>query len=107
LQWQARRDGDGRVSDALPIADVIDCGTHAVPVRIAITLIPGTDPEAARDQLATLDGITTQAPAAYPAPLASMLRAWVNRHPGEDLGAGLTVFAEAIHQDRAGQSGPA
>jgi hypothetical protein len=96
-EFRARRPPS---SDALPIADIEDCGTSADPVRIAITLIPGTDPQAARDQLAAFDGITTQAPAAYPAPLVTMLRAWTDHHRGEDLNASLTSFEDAIHQDR-------
>lgn len=106
VETQARRHAPGGVSShALPIADVADCGTSAVPVRIAITLIPGTDPVAARAQLAAFDGITTQAPAAYPAPLATSLRAWTDQHRGQDLHASLTRFEDAIRQDRADKSG--
>jgi hypothetical protein len=90
---RARGDGFG---DALPIANVADCGTSAVPVRITITLIPGTDPQTARDQLTAFDGITTQLPAAYPAPLATLLRAWTDQHRGEDLNASLASFEDAI-----------
>lgn len=102
---QASHADGGASSDVLPTADVADLGTDRVPVRIAITLIPGTDPEAARDQLAAFDGITSQAPAAYPAPLATMLRAWTDQHRGEDLNASLTRFEDAIRQDRADKSG--
>ncbi len=98
---QARRARGGGFGDALPIANVADCGTSEIPVRIAITLIPGTDPKTARDQLAAFDGITTQAPAAYPAPLATLLRAWTHQHLGEDLNTSLTRFEDAIRQDRA------
>ena len=103
-RMQARRASGGGFGNALPIASVADWGTSAVPVRIAITLIPGTDPETARDQLAAFDGITTQAPAAYPAPLATLLRAWTDQHRGEDLNASLTRFEDAIRQDRADKS---
>ncbi len=102
-EFQARRPPSG---DALPIADIADCGTSADPVRIAVTLIPGTEPETARGQLAAFDGIATQAPAAYPAPLATMLRTWTDHHRGEDLSASLTRFEDAIRQDRAGNSSP-
>ena len=95
----------GVSSDVLPIANVADFGTDAVPVRIAIELIPGTDPAGARDQFAAFDGITVQAPAAYPAPLASLLRAWTDQHRSEDLNASLARFEDAIRQDRADKSG--
>lgn len=101
---QTRRARGGESSDALPIADVAGCGTSAAPVRIVITLIRGTDPVAAQAQLAAFDGITTQAPAAYPGPLAALLRAWAEQHRGEDLHASLTRFEDAICQDRAGKS---
>jgi hypothetical protein len=103
-KMQSRSARSGGSSDALPIADVADCGTSAVPVRIVITLIPGTDPVAAQDQLAAFDGITTQALAAYPAPLAALLRAWTEQHRGEDLSASLTRFEDAVRQDRADKS---
>jgi hypothetical protein len=54
----------------------------------------------ARDQFAAFDGITTQAPAAYPAPLATLLRTWTDRHRGEDIAASLTRFEDAIRQAR-------
>jgi hypothetical protein len=81
---------------ALPIAGVADLSTGERPIRIAITLTPGTDPGAARDQLAALDGITTQAPAAYPAPLPALLRTWISQHRAEDIAASLTRFEGTI-----------
>ncbi len=100
IQSRAARDAGFRSDDALPIANVADLGTSATPVRIAITLIPGTDPVTARDQLAAFDGITAQAPAAYPAPPATLLRSWTEQHRGEDIAASLTRFEDAIRQDR-------
>jgi hypothetical protein len=78
----------------------VDLSRDGVPVRIAIILGPGTDPEAARDQLAAFDGITTQAPAAYPAPLVSLLRTWARQHRGEDVAASLTKLHDAIRHDQ-------
>jgi hypothetical protein len=89
---------------ALPIADLIDASTSKTPVRIAITLRPGADPEAVRDHLAGFDGITTQVPAAYPAPLAPLLRAWTRQHAGEDIAAALTSLEQAIRRDRERRS---
>jgi hypothetical protein len=81
---------------ALPIAGVADLGTSECPVRIAITLMPRTDPETFRDQLAALDGVTTQALAAYPAPLAALLRTWTSQHGSEDIAVSLARFEDAI-----------
>lgn len=84
--------GDG----ALPIAEVADLGTSGGPVRIAITLIPGADPDTVRDQLAAFDSITTEAPAAYSAPLAALLRTWTRQHGAEDITDSLARFEDAI-----------
>jgi hypothetical protein len=81
---------------ALPIAEAADLSTIERPIRIAITLIPGADPEIVRHQLAGLDGITVQAPAAYPAPLAALLRTWTSQHGTEDITASLARFEDAI-----------
>jgi hypothetical protein len=83
--------------DALVAADA---GTSKVPIRIAITLRPDTDPETARDQLAVAEGITTEAPAGYPAPLAALLRTWAGQHHDEDIAASLTKLQEAIRRDQ-------
>jgi hypothetical protein len=84
----------------IPIGDLYDAGTHRRPIRIAITLVPGTDPDVARDQLAGLDGITTEQPAAYPAPLATLLRTWTHQYRDEDITASLTTLRNAIQRDR-------
>jgi hypothetical protein len=93
-----------RQSSALPIGEIIDASTSEIPIRLAIVLRPGTDPDTARDQLAAFDGITTQSPAAYPAPLAALLRAWTRQHHHEDTPAALTSLTAAIHCDREQRS---
>jgi hypothetical protein len=89
-----------RDPDRLLIADVADLGRDGDPIRVAITLVPGSDPAAARAKLLAHDGLTSDAPAAYPAPLATLLRAWVNQHGHEDIADSLTRFEYAIRQDR-------
>ena len=84
----------------IPIGDLNDAGTDRHPIRIAITLLPGTNPDTARDQIAGLDGITTQEPAAYPAPLATLLRTWTHQHRNEDITTSLTELHHAIQRDR-------
>jgi hypothetical protein len=81
------------------IGDLYDAGTDRRPIRIAITLLPGTNPDAARDQLAALDGITTEQPAAYPAPLATLLRTWIHQHRNEDITTSLSTLRKAIQRD--------
>lgn len=83
----------------IPIGDLYDAGTDRSPIRIAITLLPGTNPDVARDQLARLDGITTEEPAAYPAPLATLLRTWTHQHRSENVTASLTTLRDAIQRD--------
>jgi len=83
----------------IPIGDLYDAGTDRRPIRIAITLLPGTNPDTARDQLAGLDGITTEQAAAYPAPLATLLRTWTHQHRNEDITASLTELHHAIQRD--------
>jgi hypothetical protein len=90
---------DPRLPTTLPIGDLIDAGTSRRPIRIAITLLPGTNPDTTRDQLVNLDGITTQQPAAYPAPLATLLRTWTHQHRNEDITASLTTLRNAIQRD--------
>jgi hypothetical protein len=65
--------------------------------------LPGTNPDTTRDLLANLDGITTQEPAAYPAPLAALLRTWTETHGHEDIGASLTALQQAIQRDQQPQ----
>lgn len=89
-----------RYDITLPISDIADLSRDGVPVHIAITLRPGTDPEAARDQLAAFDGITTQAPAAHPISLVSLLRTWARQHRREDVAASLTGLHDAIRHDQ-------
>ena len=84
----------------LPIEDITDQADVDTDVRIVIALRPGADPAAVRDQLAAIDGITTKATWKFPAPLASMLRSWVDRYRGEDIAASLASLEEAIARDR-------
>ena len=70
-----------------------------------IALRPGADPVAVRDQLAAIDGITTQATWKLPAPLPRMLRSWADRHRGEDIAASLASLEDAISRDRHRERG--
>jgi hypothetical protein len=90
-----------RAHDAgLPIEDITDQAPAGTDVRIMIALRPGSDPVAVRDQLAAIDGITTEATWKFPAPLASMLRSWVDRHRDEDVTASLVSLHDAISRDQ-------
>jgi hypothetical protein len=84
---------------ALPVADIND-RSRRNQIRIELILKPGSDPAAVRDRLATVDGITTEATWSFTAPLAKMLRAWIDRHRGEDIAASLDLLHEAIRRDR-------
>ncbi|MCW2930346.1 MAG: hypothetical protein JWM19_1308, partial [Actinomycetia bacterium] len=53
-----------------------------------------------RDQLLDVDGVGWNATWAFPAPLASMLRSWVEQHQGEDIAASLTRLEDAIRRDQ-------
>ena len=86
--------------DRLLVADVADISGAGGPVRLAIRLAPGSDAVAARDKLLSHDSVTSAAPAAYPVPLATLLRAWVSQHSHENLADSLTRFADGIRQDR-------
>lgn len=84
---------------ALPIAEVDDRSTH-YEVRIGVQLRPGADPAVVRDQIAAIYGISIEEDWAFPAPLATLMRAWVGRYRGEDIGASLNRLADAIRRDR-------
>jgi hypothetical protein len=84
----------------LSYVDVADLSRDGDPIRLAITLAPGSDAGAAREKLLAHDGVTSETPAAYPAPLATLMRTWVNQHGHEDLTDSLTRFADAVRQDR-------
>jgi hypothetical protein len=84
---------------ALPVAQIDDQSSRN-QIRIGLVLKPGSDPAAVRDRLAAVDGITTEATWAFPAPLASMLRAWADRYRGEDIAASLDLLHQAIRRDR-------
>jgi hypothetical protein len=92
--------GDLAPDPGLPIEDITDQASQHNDVRIVIALRPGADPVAVRDQLAVIDGITTEATWKFPAPLASMLRSWVDRYRGEDTTASLVSLEDAIRRDR-------
>lgn len=53
-----------------------------------------------REILLAHDGITSEIPAAYPAPLATLLRTWARQHRHEDITDSLTRFEDAIRQDQ-------
>jgi hypothetical protein len=82
----------------LPIARVDDQSRDEV--RIVLTLRPGSDPAAVRDKLATIRGVSAEAARAYPAPLASLLRSWVNDHRSEDIATSLNELENSIRRDR-------
>jgi hypothetical protein len=82
----------------LPVAEVDD--RSAYEVRIPIRLRPGSDPAAVRDQIATIEGVSVEASYAFPAPLATLLRSWVDRYRSEDIAASLNELEDAIHRDR-------
>ena len=82
----------------LPVAEVDD--QSAYEVRIPIRLRPGSDPAAVRDQIATIEGVSVEVSCAFPAPLASVLRSWVDRYRSEDIAASLNELEKAIHHDR-------
>jgi hypothetical protein len=84
---------------SLPVYHVDDQANGA-GVRILLTLYPNSDPAAVRDQLRTIPGMSADTLSAFPAPLASLLRAWVDGHRGEDLAASLTELENAIRHDR-------
>lgn len=92
VQDLARRTG-------LPVT-YVDDQSKGTEVRILLTLHPNSDPAAVRDQLTTIPGISAEMPCAFPAPLASLLRSWVDDHRGEDIAASLTELEDAIHHDR-------
>lgn len=83
----------------LPIEDISDQAAGDTDVRIVIALSPGADPVAVRDQLAAIDGITTEATWKFPTPLATMLRSWVDRYRGEDIAASLEALEQAMSRD--------
>jgi hypothetical protein len=92
--------GEAITGDAeLPLENITDRSGEN-DVRIMIALRPGSDPVAVRDQLAAIDGITTEATWKFPAPLASMLRSWVDRYRGEDIAESLVSLEYAIRRDR-------
>ena len=72
----------------------------AYEVRIPIRLRPGSDPGTVRDQIATIEGVSVEVSCAFPAPLASVLRSWVDRYRSEDITASLNELENAIHHDR-------
>lgn len=82
----------------LPVAYVDD--ESGMEVRIPITVRPGSNPVAVRDQIAAIEGVSLEASCAYPAPLASLLRSWVTRHGSEDIASSLTELEKAIDRDQ-------
>jgi hypothetical protein len=84
----------------LPVADIYDASRRH-DVRIHLKLSPGSNPDAVRDQLLDVDGVGWNATWAFSAPLASMLRSWVEQHQGEDIAASLTRLEDAIRRDNS------
>jgi hypothetical protein len=84
----------------LPIEDITDQGSNNNDVRIVLALRSGSDPATVRNQIAAIEGITTEATWAFPAPPASMLRSWVERYRGEDIAASLASLEDAIRRDQ-------
>jgi hypothetical protein len=84
---------------AVPVYDVDD-QVNGTDVRILLSLDPGSDPAAVRDQLATIPGMSAETACAFPAPLAGLLRSWVDDHRSEDVAASLTRLEDAIRRDR-------
>ena len=84
----------------LPVADVQDLSARG-EMRLQITLRPGADPEVMRAKLRDLPGVAVQVRAKFPAPLARMLRSWVDGHRDEDIAASIGALESAIGQDRA------
>jgi hypothetical protein len=83
----------------LPVAEVNEQSSRN-QVRIGLVLKPGSDPAVVRERLVAVDGITTEATWAFAAPLARMLRAWVDRYRDEDIAASLDLLHQAIRRDR-------
>ena len=97
--WADTHPGLARTT-ALPVADVDEQSGQDREVRILITLRPGSDPEAVRDQLAGIHGVSVESYYQFPAPLAALLRSWVGRYRREDLTASLAALEDAIRRDR-------
>jgi hypothetical protein len=83
----------------LPLADVEDL-SELGEMRLAITLRPGADPEAMKASLRGLPVVAVEVLAAFPAPLAQLLRSWVDRHRAEDIANSLAELDSAVRQDR-------
>ena len=83
----------------LPVAD-IDEESGEREVRILVTLRPGSDPEAVRDQLTQVEGVSVETSCFFPAPLATLMRSWVGRYRQEDIAASLAALEDAIRRDR-------
>jgi DNA gyrase/topoisomerase IV subunit A len=83
----------------LPLADVKPLSERD-ELRLVITLRPGADPEAVMASLRTLPVIAVEVLAAFPAPLAQLLRSWADHHRDEDIAASLAELESAVRQDR-------
>lgn len=83
----------------LPIADLTDESPRS-GVSIHLKLSPGSDPAAVRERLREIDGVAWSSTWQFPAPVAAVLRSWVERHGREDLAASLAQLEQAIHEDR-------
>jgi hypothetical protein len=85
----------------LPIAAVDQASMDGLAfVSITVTLDPGADAEAVRSALLEIDGITQQVPAAFPAPLAALLRSCLDHGDAESFAVSLDRLEDAIQADR-------
>jgi len=89
-------------ASALPIRDIRD-ETSGNDVRLEVTLRPGADVDEVREQLAGIWGVYTEVHAAFPAPLADILRSWADRYGGEDIATSIAELETAIRHDRRGE----
>jgi DNA gyrase/topoisomerase IV subunit A len=83
----------------LPLADVEDLSEHG-ELKLVVTLSPGADAEAVTASLRTLRVVAVEVLAAFPVPLAQLLRSWADRHRDEDIAASLAELDSAVRQDR-------
>jgi hypothetical protein len=103
-QWADSFPSLGR-DTTLPVAEVRDVSTwHDHEVRMALVLQPDADPDTVKERLAGIEGVVTELRAAFPAPLARLLRSWVDSYRGEDIAASLTELETAIRRDRQRES---
>ena len=92
--WHARHPELGAVT-GLPIKDLAVL-TARGDYWLACLPADGTSPEALRDQLLKIPGVTIYVSVGLPQPLPSMIRTWTRTHRNEDLDASLTALSNAL-----------